>query len=364
MTAPEEPLTATVEYQLKQEDLVRALRYPTWGDPKGRRQLLLGWLGGIVVGLVILGIAWSSGGSHSFPFSVVPIVLALEWPVLLWSHPKGLAKIYARQPGALEPARMTVRKDALLVSSAKSELRIEWQAIRDIAVTGEYTLFILGRFQVAAIPWRCFDSPSAAQRFSTLAQEYWLTDAADPRSNGQIPADVEEALGPDRVVVQYDLTLADVNALLAWQLPRKPRLWLTLLVIALLGGVIAGLLSGPGTGLAAAVAMLVVPVALIWGITLLSARFGKGVLGPHTLMAAPVGYWSAAPGILSSVQRWSTLTDISANGRQLLLYRGTDFVVGIPRRAFESPDAADRFLAQITRWRAAELAVGDPRLSG
>jgi hypothetical protein len=360
VTPPAEPLTATVEYQLKQEDLVRALRYPTWGDPKGRKQVFRWWATGMlaVVGIAML-LGWLTG-TRSLSLAVVPLVIALEWPLLLWKHPKGLAKTYSRQPGALEPVRMTVRQEALIVSSAKSELRMEWQAIREIAVTGEYTLFILGRFQVAAVPWRCFDSPSTAQRFSALARDHWLAAAAAPRSTGEVPADVEAALGPERVVVNYDLTMADVRALIAWQLRRKPRLWGALLVLALGFGGVAGLTSGLVNGVAAVLVTLAIPTAMIWGITLLSARSGKGVLGPHTLVAAPVGYWAVNPGVASSVQRWSSLTDIAANQRHLLLYRENDFVVGIPRRAFESPEAADRFLAQITRWRLAELAPSAP----
>lgn len=360
MTPPDEPLTATVEYQLKQEDLVRALRYPTWGDPKGRKQVFRWWAAGMLLVVMIAVVLWGLSGSRSLSLAVVPLVIAMEWPLLLWSHPKGLAKIYSRQPGALESAWMTVRKDALLVSSAKSEVRIEWQAIRDIAVTGEYTLFILGRFQVAALPWRCFDSPSTAQRFSALAREYWLAAAAAPRPTGEVPADVEAALGPERVVVNYDLTMSDVRALIAWQLRRKPRLWIGLLVTACGFGGLTGFVSGLANGVAVGLGMLTIPVAVIWGIGLLGARFGKGVLGPHTLIAAPVGYWAATPGVASSVQRWSSLTDIAANPRHLLLYRGNDFVVGIPRRAFDSPESADRFLAQVTRWRLAELAPAAP----
>lgn len=356
MTVPNESLIVSVDYQLTQQDLVRALRYPTWGDPKARKQLLQWWLIGIGVALVLTAGLQALLGARSLPFVVVPFVLAVEWPLLLWSHPKSLAKIYAKQPAALEPARLTVRPEALLISTRKAETRMEWHAIRDIAVTGEYTLFILGRYQVVAVPWRCFESPSAAQRLSALAREYWLTAAASPRAPGVIPAEVAEVLGPERIVVQYDQKLADVCSLIIGQLRRKPRFLVLLGLVSVFVGAVIALLFGPAAGVVGALALVVLMLGIVIGMSLLNARLAKGVLGPHTLVVAPVGYWSEAPGIASSVQRWSTLSDIAATDRHILMYRGTDFVFGIPRRAFASAEAVDRFLAQVTRWRLAEMA--------
>jgi hypothetical protein len=287
---------------------------------------------------------------------VVPLVVALEWPLLLWSHPKSLAKIYAKQPGALEPVRMTVRPDALVVASRKSEARVEWHAIRNIATTGEHTLFVMGRYQVIALPWRSFDSPSAAQRLTVLAREYWLAAATAPRPQGQIPADIAELLGPERIVVSYELTMWDIRVLIAGQLRRKRRFWIGLGIGGSVFGLLASLFVGPGWGVIAGLGLIALILGLVLGTSLINARYAKGVLGPHTLVAAPAGYWSEAPGVVSSVQRWSVFTDIAANGRHLLLHRGPDMVVGIPRRAFASAGEVDRFLAQVTRWRLAQLA--------
>lgn len=356
MTPPNEPLTASAEYQLTQQDLVRALRYPTWGDPVARAQLMRRWGLSLVAGVVVAGALWVGLGASMFPFVVVPVVLALEWPLLLWIQPKGLAKIYAKQPGALEPARMTVGPEALLVTSARSEIRIEWHAIRDLATTDDYTLFILGRYQVVAVPWRCFDSPSAAQRLTVLAREYWLASASTPRSPRQVRADVEALLGPDRMVVDYELTMTDVRILITGQLLRKRRFTVGLGISGLLFGLFAGLLGGPLTGVASGLLLIAFVIALVVGGSLFNARRTKGILGQHTLIAAPSGYWSESPGVLSSVQRWSVFTDVAASGRHLLLFRGPDMVVGIPRHAFASVEESNRFLALITGWRLAQLA--------
>lgn len=255
---------------------------------------------------------------------------------------------------------MTVRPDALLVSSRKSEVRVEWHAIKDIASTSEHTLFILGRYQVMVIPWRSFDSPSAAQRLTALARDYWLAAAAEPRASGQIPADIEELLGPERIVVHYELTMADVRVLIAGQLRRKQRFKVGLCIGGMIFGLMVGLFGGFVAGVTAGLGLIAALLALVVGTSLFNARQAKGVLGTHTLVAAPAGYWSEAPGVVSSVQRWNVFTDLAATERHVLLFRGPDFVVGIPRRAFGSSDEVDRFLAQITRWRLAQLAEAGP----
>lgn len=121
-------------------------------------------------------------------------------------------------------------------------------------------------------------------------------------------------------------------------------------------GILVSLVSGLAAGVAAALLVFAFILGLVVFSALFSAKQAKGILGAHTLVAAPAGYWSETPGVVSSVQRWTVFTDVAANERHILLSRGPDMVVGIPRRAFASSDEVDRFLAQITRWRLAQLA--------
>ena len=356
----DEPLIASIDYQVTQRDLEIALRYPTWDDPKNRGKLLRWWLGGVLAAILLDVAAYRLFGERMLPFFAAPVVISLQWPFLLRSQAKGLAKVHAKQPGALETARMIVRPDALVIASKQAEVRVDWHAIKDIANTGEYTLFILGRFQVLALPWRAFESPSAAQRLSQLAQQYWLTAQAAAPGSDVVAEEVLEALGPDRLAVKYELTMADIRALIAVQVLRKRWLLPGLLLTSIVLGLCMSLFDGPQVGAATGIGFLLVMLAVIVGAPLLNAKQAKGVLGPHTLIAAPIGYWTQAPGIASSIQRWSTLTGIEANARHVLLFRGPDFVVGIPRRAFSSSAEVDRFLAQITRWRLGQMAEVSP----
>jgi hypothetical protein len=357
-----EPLIASVDYQVTQKDLANALRYPTWGDPANRKKMIFWWIGGIIAAIALTVAAYLWLGARVGPYVGAPFAIAIYWPAMLLLHVANLAKVYAKQPGALEPARMVVRPDALLVVSEKAEVRIDWHAIKDIVNTGDYTLFILGRFQVIALPWRVVESPSVAQRLSVLAREYWLAALAAPAGSHRIPDEVVETLGPEQIVVRYEQTLIGVRRLIVGQLRRKRWVLPGLLLTSVLVGVIFSFLYGMRTGVAWGFGFFFLLPGMILGSTLLNVKQAKGVLGPHTLIAAPRGYWTQAPGIASSVQQWTTLTDIGASVDHLLLYRGPDFVVGIPRHAFATVAESDRFLAQITGWRLAQLAEAGARI--
>jgi hypothetical protein len=177
-----------------------------------------------------------------------------------------------------------------------------------------------------------------------------------PRRPLEVPDDVAETLGPERLVIQYDLTQQEVRGLIASQLKRKPQVVLVLGISAVVAGGVLSAIAGPATGIGIGLAVFVLMVLLIFGMAVFGARGAKGVLGPHLLAAGPSGLWSSTTEHGQSWTNWSSITSIEGNQTTLLLFRGPDFVTGIPRRCFKSAAEADHFLTQLTRWRVAALS--------
>lgn len=356
MPGIEEPLILSVDYRSTEKELIRALQYHDWGNPVARRRLLLRCGAFALAGIAGFAGGMSVGAEWLLGLSTLLLMIGIYWPLILVGHPKGLAKLYAKHPRFQDPTTATVRPNALVLTSAHSERRLDWQSIRKIVVAGELTLFGLGRYEVVCIPWRCFNTPSAAQRYTELAREYWLTIKDAPLGALALPENVAEALGPERVVVQYDLTQREVRLLIAGQIRRKPRFLLSVVIVAVGVGLFEGALAGPvwGVGLALGVAALM--LALVMGLAIFSARSSKGVMGTHLLAAGPGALWSTTSEHMQSWTKWSNITQIEGTQTEILLFKGPDFVTAIPRRCFASPQEADHFLTQLSRWRVASLS--------
>jgi len=353
----EEPLILSVEYRGAEKELVRALQYHDWGNPPARRRLLLKAAGFLIAGLCCYVLSATFNVPWLLGVGTLAIMIGVYWPLILVGHPKSLAKFYAKQPRFKDVATVSVTPDALVIRSNSGELRLDWQSIREIVVTGELTLFVLGRYQLASVPWRAFEAPSAAQRFTELAREYWHARKDVPRGPLVVPDEVAEALGPERVVVQYDLTPREVRGLIVGQIRRKPRFLLTVGIVAISVGLLVAGLAGPAYGVAVGVAVVLMMAALVMGLALFGVRGAKGVLGPHLLAAGPGALWATSSEHSQGWTKWNVITHIEGNATEILIFRGPDFVTSIPRRCFATPHEADQFLTQLTRWRVASLSL-------
>lgn len=345
------PQLLIAQYQLTEADLLTAFRYRHWGDPEARRRLFQRWAGSVVAALALAVVLWRLLGDPSLT-ALIPVVgMTFFWPCLLWIQPSGVVRQLRKVPGIFEPSWITLRPDALVVGNVTTEGTRDWQAIQNLVVTGQHTLFIFGPFDVLPVPWRSFETPSEAQRFSELAREYWLAAKSAPASDAPALKELIESLGPDRLEVHYRLDPKDLADLyrsqLRWTRKSAPSLVGLALVIGWSGynsygwpGLVGGVVLG----------LLVLPRFLVW-ISIRQARSAPGVLQDHSLYLSPLGLVSVITGNVQNRLDWPAVTELTGLPSCLLLHRGANHAILIPRRAFASSEEADRFLAQATRWR-------------
>jgi hypothetical protein len=127
-------------------------------------------------------------------------------------------------------------------------------------------------------------------------------------------------------------------------------------IVSLVVGLLVGALAGPAWGIGLGLGMTALMLVLVMGLAIFGARTSKGVLGPHLLAAGPGALWSTTSEHMQSWTKWSNITHIEGSQTEILLFRGPDFVTAIPRRCFASPQDADHFLTQLSRWRVAALS--------
>ncbi|MCC2672867.1 MAG: YcxB-like protein [Armatimonadetes bacterium] len=229
-----------------------------------------------------------------------------------------------------------------------------------IGAPGQPTLTSLGPLSVIAAPWRCFGTPSEAQRFTELARQYWLMAKASPPSVATVDEEMTEALGPERLEVRFRLEPSDLSGYFRHHMRWRPQMLLALACLGLVFAGIGGSMAGwTGAAVGAVLGMVGCPWLIIW-LSVRQARSSPGVLADQTIYFSPRGIWSLTAGIGQGRVEWSAITELEGLPNLILLKRGPNHAIVIPRRAFEDSAAADRFLAQVTRWRLPYVPAAPP----
>lgn len=354
------PQLLTAQYQLTEADLLTAFRYRHWGDPEARRRLFQRWAGTVVGALALAVVLWRLLGDPSLS-TIIPVVgVTFFWPCLLWIQPSGVVRQLRKMPGVFQPSWITLRPDALVVGNLTTEGTRDWQAIQNLVVTGQHTLFIFGPFDVLPVPWRAFDTPSEAQRFSELAREYWLAAKSAPASDAPALKELIESLGPERLELHYRLELEDLSAFFRSQLRWTRKSAPSFLMLAVVCGWVGySNFDWPGLAGGLLLGLLGFPRLFVWN-AIRQARSAPGVLYDHSLYLSPLGLVSVTPGVGLSRMDWSAVTELNGMPGGILLQRGPNHAILIPRRAFASSEEADRFLAQATCWRLPHVSSSKP----
>jgi hypothetical protein len=356
-----------VHSQLTEREMVRFLRWRTWGTPVARlrRWMGLGLLGGVPLALALLLRSRLDSESLVFLFAlavVVPFAVAAG----IWRNAGVLARAYTQQaPYVYAPLTWTLRPDGVLVERAGDSALREWRSIREIVATHDFLIFELSAAQALVLPRHAFSSPAASQKFLVLATELW--EASRHRvTDLPTDADLDATLGVNRVTLRYTLSMRDVDWLFRFATRtffRLQPLRIAIQVVATLA--LAGMVWGlswyrgydSGPYWAAIVIMFVPFLHLILRPHLQARQYATraGALGEHQLWASPQGIieYEVDAGIKRS--EWASFSRLRRVGSYLVFERGAAIQNAIP--VSEQDTAA---IDQMIAWHAAALAAQTP----
>ncbi|HTE18929.1 MAG TPA: YcxB family protein [Armatimonadota bacterium] len=367
MSAPDEPLVLSVQYQLVNADLIDYFRHRRWGEPKGRRHVLLLWLVLVAVAITPVALAPDAiAGIGLAGAAILLLMLAASGMLLIWLAawvlPWGLARSARKQSQALAPSTLTVAPDGLFGTTEGQEFRHDWGGVEDIVTTREHLFFYFGGENALAVPRRAFGSPAEAEKFYAVAREYRSAfQAVPPRATPAV--ELADALGPERVAIEYELTDEDVRRFQRCHIFRNPKTLPTMAVQVLLIAVFVGAISRPIIGVASAIGSIVVPLWVMPWVARRQLRKQRGALGRHTVVISPAALWLSTPGLGEGRVEWSAIKEVVANEHLVLLYRDEQIAHVVPRRAFATPREAETFLLRATEWLAAAGAGAASRVA-
>lgn len=345
----------TVRSQISEEELTRFFRWRMSGTSAGRARLLKGLLLAVLLG---------AGGGYLMDRLLEPtsvslfLILGLGLPlgigIGMWRQASALAQAYKKQaPQMYDPVSWTLREDGLLLQTADQTSVREWRSIRELHVTHEFLVFEMGEMLALALPRRCFPTPAASQKFATLAQELWAA-ARHRVTDPPTAADLEVALGSDRVEVSFETTPRDLLWLFRHatftffrrQPGRVLRLTLAMLVVSIGLGMLTRRDGIASMAVAAATPLVVMPIFILGVRPFLQARqYGKlpGMVGPHSLWASErgtIGY-TADTGINRT--EWSAYSRLHRVSGYLVFERGEGIHSGLPLRG-QDPAVIDQLI--------------------
>lgn len=352
---------ASVEFQLTEGDLLTYQHFRLWNEAAGRKRLLRDWLLavlGYAVFAVVLHLA--AGGIQWYLLALTIVILSALHPLLAWrGRVLSVRRRLADQPDLEAPRTVTLSAEGCYGRAEGVEIRRSWHSIREIVSTVEHLYFIQDDIHAIVIPRRAFSSPAAAERFAAIARD--LRQAAREAPEPETPPEtLKAALGPEQLPVEYELTEQDYVRFNWYSLRRDRRLLLQMGGTSAAIGFVAGNLGGIGLGVAAAVGYLAY-LLLTWpGKTRRALRELPGLLGRQRLVLSPVALWGWAPDLGEAVEEWNTITEVTATADAILLLRGKESPVIIPKRAFTGAEEADHFLLRACEWRAAHVANRPP----
>lgn len=338
-----------VTYDLTSADRAAFVRYHTRHDPHMRRVLLLGYLAALILTPLGLWVAALRMGTEN-AWVVIPagfFAVLVAFPLMLLS-----GRMFPTPRGEALRLEMEINPEGLVIRSHEGDSRMPWSSIRKVVGTPEHLFFFFTGMHGFAIPRRAFASALAADAFLGREVEYWEAARSGPPPAAAVPAET----GPDgALVIQCQLTEADLAALQQHQIGRQLRNGKILLALAIfLGmGAMLGFLLG---GAWAAVAGLLL-MTLSW--LLLFLRMNKKqllssapeLLAPHTLTFSTRGIAVENARGGKGTNLWSSIDRIETTSEYLLFQMRDGQSLAVPRRSFASTEAADEFLTTIEGWR-------------
>ena len=274
----------------------------------------------------------------------------------------------------LTPAGTVVRDEE------GSETRMGWAAVPRIEATAAHIFLfqVIEKGRVTAahvIPRRAFASPAAAEAFLDAARRWHAAArSAPPRS----VVDQAAGAGPS-LTITYELTGPELRRAHAFYLAQQPgqkqavwRLAGLCGLVLLTGAALVTSISLDDQASALLVTTTLLAAALflaLVGVVLWSRRYRPASRpgGPVTIAIDPEGYTVRRDGVAEEARTWRGLPGgVGADGEFLVLPRCVlrepkaimDAYL-IPRRAFATPEAAERFLAAARGWHAAARDPAD-----
>lgn len=169
-------------------------------------------------------------------------------------------------------------------------------------------------------------------------------------------AEIEAALGPQRLGIEFQLTRRDYQHLQWYHLRRHKISALALVAMVLVGSGLVGLIRH-SVYLAVITALFVVAAvgALTWT-QWQALQQNPGLFRRHSLFISPAGLWLRTPGQGDGLMEWSAIVEVVADAKYLMLFYGPNLALLVSRRAFPSAEEADRFLQRACEWQAAHAA--------
>jgi len=188
---PSQDESASVTFQLDDEDLLAAQNYLTRNSPTYRRVMLAGVV--IVFLMLALGQIPTLRNDITMRERLVQMILSLvicafvaatAFAALSWVERRSIARTI-RGPGGeanRTPTVVTVSGDSLRSESASETSIRRWHAVYQVARNDEYIVLYVGPHVAHFVPLRAFASQADAERFFQLAQRYRQAAAPDAAS--------------------------------------------------------------------------------------------------------------------------------------------------------------------------------------
>jgi hypothetical protein len=264
--------------------------------------------------------------------------------------------------GKLEKGLTTylLTPEQLECSSPLVHSRRAWSEVSKAVHTDTHLLLFFGRAFAAGIPHRAFGSQQEAEQFASLVDRYRGQSRNAERYS---PTPTWLPVDEDFVCVRYQTTASEQIAFAQYGLqnaPRSRRVPKSFgYLVVFVGGLIVAI-GAQGTpwvlqifaGLIVYLALGLPSLAVIrqiyraWTIW----RFDKRTLRPRTVTVSPVGVHTF-DGISEVVRFWPLIDGIAMDGNFVVIYEVKPNVAHlIPRRAFDSGQAAEHFFRRATMY--------------
>jgi hypothetical protein len=278
----------------------------------------------------------------------------------VWSIQRSriVADVLAR-PVATSPVSATFGPDGIAIETIAGRSSTAWSAVSDCVIRYGFLVVEIQGTPVMTAP--------LAQIGATVADQV-IAAAAGWRESPLAPPELELPAVDATWDLLYTLEPGDHAAIARRVMrdyiqSREPYFLLGAIAGALLAVVLVALafvarLDAARTaalvlGASVIAGMLSGRVWLPWMVTVVvwrRLRKFPGIIRPMRLLAGPGGFWMVGPSA-SSARRWSGM-GITEEGGLILFVLAPRAIVGVPKRAFATPDDAARFAADVRKWMA------------
>lgn len=173
-----------------------------------------------------------------------------------------------------------------------------------------------------------------------------------------------EAVTPERLEVRFELEEADAlvgyfQGFFGHPLVRRRFMPIGMFFLLTMQYGLA-VAAGPSAAVAVLAAMVFGFGFLMPWMVRMNARKSARFRGPHTAWITPEGIGGWTEGVGTTRIVWPLVKEVEGTRTHILVFWQAGATTLIPRAAFESPEAAERFLETARQWHRAGLEAAKP----